>query len=49
MRTAGIKIEHATVEDAQSKVMIERSHQKLKQILKINVSDDSPSGTSMLI
>ena len=42
MKTAGIKIDHATVKHAQTIGMVERSHQKLKQILKINVSADSP-------
>ena len=42
MRTAGIKIEHATVKHAQTIGMVDRSHQRLKQVLKINVSVDSP-------
>ena len=42
MKTAGIQIEHATVKHAQTIGMVERSHQKLKQILKINVAADSP-------
>ena len=42
MKTAGIKIDHATVKHAQTIGMVERSHQELKQILKINVSADSP-------
>ena len=42
MRTAGIQIEHATVKHAQTIGMVERSHQRLKQILKINVAADSP-------
>ena len=42
MESAGIKIEHATVKLAQTIGMVKRSHQKLKQILKINVSADSP-------
>ena len=41
-KTAGIKIEHATVRPAQIIGMVERSHQKLKQILKVNISADSP-------
>ena len=42
MKTAGIKIDHATVKHAQTIGMVERSHQRLKQILKINISVDSP-------
>ena len=42
MASAGIKIEHASVKHAQTIGMVERSHQKLKQILKINISADSP-------
>ena len=42
MESAGIKIEHATVKHAQTIGMVERSHQNLKQILKINISADSP-------
>ena len=42
MKTAEIKIDHATVKHAQTIGMVERSHQKLKQILKINVFADSP-------
>ena len=42
MEFAGIKIEPATVKHAQTIGMIERSHQKLEQILKINISLDSP-------
>ena len=42
MESAGIKIEHATVKHAQTFGMVERSHQKLKQILKIIISADSP-------
>ena len=37
MKTMGIKVSHATVKHGQTIGMIERSHQKLKQILKINV------------
>ena len=40
---------HATVKHAQTIVMVERSHQKLKQILKINVSAEYPNGTNTLI
>ena len=39
---AGIKVSHATIKHAQSIGMIERSHQRLKQILKTNVSVDRP-------
>ena len=42
MKTIGIKVSHATVEHAQTIEMIERSHQKLKQVLRINVSVDRP-------
>ena len=42
MKTIGIKMPYGTVEDAQTIGMIEKSHQKLKQILKINVSADRP-------
>ena len=42
MRFAGIQIEHATVKYAQTIGMVERSLQRLKQILKINVAADSP-------
>ena len=42
MSAAGIHIEHATVKHAQTIGMVERSHQRLKQILKINVAADSP-------
>ena len=42
MDKAGIKVSHATIKHAQSIGMIERSHQRLKQILKINVSVDRP-------
>ena len=42
MKTAGIKIDHATVKHAQTIGMLERSHQKLKQNLNLNVSADSP-------
>ena len=42
MKTAGIKIDHATVKHAQTIGMVERFHQKLKQILKINISVGSP-------
>ena len=42
MRTAGIKIKHATVKHVQTIGMVELSHQRLKQDLKINVSAVSP-------
>ena len=42
MEKAGIKVSHATIKHAQTIGMIERSHQRLKQILKINVSADRP-------
>ena len=42
MDKAGIKVSHATIKHAQTTEMIERSHQRLKQILKINVSADRP-------
>ena len=41
MESAGIKIEQATVKHAQTIGMVERFHQKLKQILKINISDSA--------
>ena len=34
MDKAGIKVSHATIKHAQTIGMIERSHQRLKQILK---------------
>ena len=42
MRTGGNKFEHATVKHAETIGMLERSHQRLKQILKVNLSTDSP-------
>ena len=42
MNKAGIKVSHTTIKHAQTIGMIERSHQRLKQILKINVSVDRP-------
>ena len=42
MDKAGIKVSHATIKHAQTIGMIERSHQRLKQILKMNVSADRP-------
>ena len=42
MKTMGLKVSHATVKHAQTIGMIEISHQKLKQILKTNVSADRP-------
>ena len=42
MNKAGIRVSHATIKHAQTIGMIERSHQRLKQILKVNVSVDRP-------
>ena len=42
MTQSGIKIDHATIKHAQTIGMIERNHQKLKNVLKINVAADSP-------
>ena len=42
IKQSGIKIDHATIKHAQTIGMIERNHQKLKQILKINVAADTP-------
>ena len=42
MDKAGIKVSYATIKLAQTIGMIERSHQRLKPILKINVSADRP-------
>ena len=42
LRTSGNNIENETVKHAQTIGMVERFHQRLKQILKINVSADSP-------
>ena len=39
---AGISIKPATVNYAQTIGMIERTHQKLKTILKININVDQP-------
>ena len=41
-KKSGIIIEHATIKHAQTIGVIERNHQRLKQILKINVAADSP-------
>ena len=41
-KKSGIIIEHATIKHAQTIGVIERNHQRLKQILKINVATDSP-------
>ena len=49
MKTSGIKNIHATVKHAQTIGLVERSDQRLKQILKINVSADSPDWKGMLI
>ena len=40
LQASGIKLDHATVQHARNIVLIERSHQKLKQILKINITAD---------
>ena len=42
MNLSGIQIEHAIVKHAQTIELLERTHQKLKQILKTNVSTDTP-------
>ena len=42
MNKAGIKVSHATIKHAQTIGMVERSHQRLKQILEINISVDRP-------
>ena len=42
MNKAEIRVSHATIKHAQTIGMIERSHQRLKQILKTNVSVDRP-------
>ena len=49
MKTNGIKVSHATVKHAQTIGIIERSHQRLKQNLKINVSADRPQWDRSLI
>ena len=41
-KTAGIEISHATIKHAQTIDMVERSHAKLKKILKIHVNVDRP-------
>ena len=41
-KKSGIIIEHATIKHAQTIGVTERNHQRLKQILKINVATDSP-------
>ena len=41
-KTAGIEISHATIKHAQTIGMVERSHAKLKKILKIHVNVDRP-------
>ena len=40
MQTSGIKIHHSTLKQTQTIGMVERTCQKLKQILKINVTAD---------
>ena len=42
MQTASIKIAHLTLKNAQQIGGIERSHQKIKIILKVNVKNDAP-------
>ena len=42
MDKVGIQVSHATIKHAQTVGMIERSHQRLNKILKINVSADRP-------
>ena len=42
MKTPGIQIEHATIKHAQTIGLVEHTHEKLKQILKINVAADFP-------
>ena len=41
-KTADIHISHATIKHAQTRGMIERTHAKLKKILKISVNADRP-------
>ena len=41
-KTADIHISHATIKHAETIGMVERSHAKLKKILKINVNADRP-------
>ena len=41
-KESGIHIEHATVKTAQTIRLVERTLQKLKQILKINVAAETP-------
>ena len=49
MDKAAIKVSHATIKHAQTIRMIERSHQRLKQTLKMNVTADSLSGINTSI
>ena len=42
METASIKFEHATLKHVKTTGMIEWSHEKLKQVLKIRVEGSSP-------
>ena len=44
METSRVRSAHDTLEHAQTIAMIDRSHQKLKQIMKINVTSDSLQG-----
>ena len=48
MKEAGIHIGHATVKHAQTIDLVERTHQKLKQIMTINVAADTPNGKNTL-
>ena len=42
MSESGIKINHATLKHAQTIRRVQRTHQKLKKILKVNVAADKP-------
>ena len=42
MNESGITINHATLEHAQTIGMIERNHQRLKQMLRNNAAEDTP-------
>ena len=41
-RKAGVSIKHAAIKHAQTISMIERTHQKMRSILKSNISGDQP-------
>ena len=41
MQASGIKIHQTTLKNAQTIGMVERIHQKLEQILQINVTADT--------